>query len=179
MFDAHLELLRSAPKPIESRKRIRFHVGTAELMGYVVLLGQERLQPGESGFVQIRLEEPTFALPGDRFIIRQYSPMITIGGGEILDALPEKHRRTDKSVIEKLRVFKDGTTDDRIIAIVNESALQPIELSTIAARCGLTQNRVRESLQGLVRAGRIRTLSGNPQIVVSSTTFKQAADETQ
>src|SRR5207344_2346810 len=55
MFDCYLELLKSAPKTIESRKRIRFHVGTAELLGYVVLLGQERLEPGESAFVQIRL----------------------------------------------------------------------------------------------------------------------------
>ncbi len=84
MFDCNLELLRSAPAPIEMRKRVRFHIGTAELMGYVVLLGQERLNPGESALVQIRVEEPAFALPGDRFIIRQYSPMITIGGGQIL-----------------------------------------------------------------------------------------------
>jgi selenocysteine-specific translation elongation factor len=90
MFDCYLELLPGAPHPIESRKRIRFHIGTAEMMGYVVLLGQERLRPGESAFVQIRLEEPTLALPGDRFIIRQYSPMITIGGGEILDGTGEK-----------------------------------------------------------------------------------------
>src|SRR5439155_17093336 len=61
MFDCHLELLRSAPNPIEMRKRIHFHNGTAELMGYVVLLGQNRLEPGDSAFAQIRQEEPTFA----------------------------------------------------------------------------------------------------------------------
>jgi selenocysteine-specific elongation factor len=88
MFDCHFELLSSAPKAIETRKRIRFHIGTAELMGYIVLIGQERLEPGETAFVQIRLEQPAFALPGDRFIVRQYSPMITIGGGEILDPMP-------------------------------------------------------------------------------------------
>src|SRR2546422_5527853 len=85
MFDCHLELLRSAANPIEMRKRIRFHIGTAELMGYVVLLGQNRLEPGQSAFAQIRLEESPFALRGDRFIIHQYSPMLTIGGGQILD----------------------------------------------------------------------------------------------
>src|SRR5207244_9288440 len=120
MYDCYLELLRSAPKPIETRKRVRFHIGTAELMGYVVLLGQDRLLPGDSAFVQIRLEEPTLALPGDRFIIRQYSPMITIGGGEILDAMPQKHRSTDKSVVERLRVFKEGSTDEEIMSVVDE-----------------------------------------------------------
>src|SRR5262249_3733284 len=176
MFDCYLELLRSAPKPIEFKKRIRFHVGTAELMGYVLLLGQDRLKAGESGFVQIRLEEGTFALPGDRFIIRQYSPMITIGGGEILDAMPQKHRRADKSVAERLRVFKEGTIDDRIMAVVDEAGLRAVELSSIAARRGLAPDRVRERLGHLVEAGRIRILRENPRVVVSASAFKQATD---
>ena len=176
MFDCHLELLRSAPNSIESRKRIRFHVGTAELIGYAVLLGQERLEPGESAFVQIRLEEPTFALPGDRFIIRQYSPMITIGGGEILDAMPEKHRRTDKSVIDALRILKEGTNEERIVAIVEKAALEGIELSRIVARLGVAPSRLRERLYGLVKGGRIRMLSENPPIVVLEIAFQQACD---
>jgi len=176
MFDCDLELLQSAPNAIESRKRIRFHVGTAELMGYVILLGENRLEPGGSAFVQIRLEEPTLALPGDRFIIRQYSPMITIGGGEILDAMPEKHRSTDKTVIEKLRVFKQGRTDDRIMTVVDEAGLQTIEVSRIAGRRGLAIDRARERVSALIKAGRIRGLSENPYIVVSASAFKQAAD---
>ena len=85
-FDVDLTLLPSAPGPIVRRKRIRFHVGTTEVMGYVVLLGRDTLEPGESAYAQILLEAPAFALPGDRFIVRQYSPMLTIGGGAILDA---------------------------------------------------------------------------------------------
>src|SRR5205085_2511814 len=112
MLDCHLELLPTSPNAIEIRKRIRLHIGTAELMGYVVLLGQDRLEPGDSAFVQIRTEQATFALPGDRFIIRQYSPMLTIGGGQVLDAFSQKHRRSDKDIIERLRVLKDGSTED-------------------------------------------------------------------
>ena len=85
-FDVEVELLPSAPAPIVRRKRVRFHVGTAEVMGYIVLLGRDVLEPGASAFAQIHLEQATFALPGDRFIVRQYSPMMTIGGGEIIDA---------------------------------------------------------------------------------------------
>jgi selenocysteine-specific elongation factor len=176
MFDCHVELLRSAPKAIESRKRVRFHVGTAELMGHVVLLGQDRLQPGHSAFAQIRVEEPTFALPGDRFILRQYSPMITIGGGEILDAMPEKHRATDRSVVEKLGIFKDGTIDEGIMAAVDEAGLQAIELSRLAARRGIAPDRVRERLAPLAKAGRVRTLAENPIVVVSATAFMEAAE---
>ena len=174
MFDCHLEMLPSAPNPIESRKRVRFHCGTAELMGYVVLLGQERLKPGESALAQIRLEEPTFALPGDRFIIRQYSPMITIGGGEILDAMPDKHRRTDKSVVKSLQALKEGSIDDRIMLVVDQAELQAIEISKLVARLGVTSDRVRERLRNLVNSGRIRLLNQNPLVIVSASVFQQA-----
>src|SRR2546426_2287970 len=176
MFDCHLELLPSAPGPIVMRKRVRFHIGTAELMGYVVLLGQDHLNPGESALVQIRLEQPTLALPGDRFIIRQYSPMITIGGGQILDAMPEKHRRTDKTIVEKLRVLKEGSADDRIMALVDEAGVETMELSQLTARRGLALSRMRERVAALVKAGRVRQLSDNPFVVVSANAFKTSAD---
>lgn len=176
MFDCHLELLRSAPNAIEIRKRIRFHIGTAELMGYAVVLGQEKLEPGQSAFVQIRLEKPTFALPGDRFIIRQYSPMITIGGGEILDAMPEKHRRTDKAITEKLKVFKDGSVEGRLAALIEDGGMQTAELSQLAGRLGLVPVKARERLSALAKAGRIRAISENPLVVVSANVFKNAAE---
>ncbi len=176
MFDCNLELLRSAPAPIEMRKRVRFHIGTAELMGYVVLLGQERLNPGESALVQIRVEEPAFALPGDRFIIRQYSPMITIGGGQILDAFPEKHRRSDKAVLQRLKIFKDGSVEERLMAIIEGAGLQTVDLSHLVAGLGLSPQHVREALTVLTKSGRIRTVSENPMTVVSVAAFKGAEE---
>ncbi len=176
MLDCHLELLRSAPGAIENRKRVRFHIGTAELMGYAVLLGRQRLQPGESAFVQIRLEQPAFALPGDRFIIRQYSPMITIGGGEVLDVMPEKHRQTDPAVAERLKVFKDGSTEDRLMSVIDDAGLQGMDLHQVVARFGLLPSRAREHLGSLAKAGRVRVLNENPLTVISAKAFKDAAD---
>ncbi|RMG48984.1 MAG: selenocysteine-specific translation elongation factor, partial [Acidobacteria bacterium] len=88
MLDARLELLPTAPQPIENRTRVRFHIGTAEIMARVILLDRESLRPGDAALVQFRLERPTFAVAGDRFIIRRYSPQTTVGGGVILDPLP-------------------------------------------------------------------------------------------
>lgn len=176
MFDCHVELLPSAPGPIELRKRIRFHIGTAELMAHLVLLGQERLEPGSSAFAQIHLEEPAFALPGDRFIMRQYSPMITIGGGEILDAQPTKHRRSDPRVIEKLKIFKEAGRDEAIRTVIEEAALQGIELSTLAAARGLAPAGVKERLLAMGKTGRVRILADNPIVVISAAAFKAAAD---
>ena len=175
MLDCHLELLPSVANAIEMRKRVRFHVGTAELMGYVVLLGQDRLEPGASAFVQIRLEEPAFALPGDRFIVRQYSPMVTIGGGEILDAFPEKHRQTDRLVIERLRIFREGSIDDQLMAVVEGAGLKTADLLQLSARRGLAPARARERVTALARAGRVRVLTENPLVFVAARAFNDAA----
>jgi selenocysteine-specific elongation factor len=175
MLDCHIELLRSA-SPIELHKRVRFHIGTAELMANLVLLGQDRLLPGNSAFAQVRLEEPAFALPSDRFIIRQYSPMITIGGGEILDAQPEKHRRSDQRAVEKLRVFKDGDDDDAVLSIIEDAGLHGIDLPKLAARRGIAPDRARERLLGMAKKGKLRILTENPMVVVSGAAFKTAAD---
>ncbi|HEY2381121.1 MAG TPA: selenocysteine-specific translation elongation factor [Terriglobia bacterium] len=176
MFDCHIELLPSAPGPIEARKRIRFHTGTAELMAHLILLGQDRLEPGHSAFAQIRLEEPSFALPGDRFIMRQYSPMLTIGGGEILDALPEKRRRSDPRVIDRLKIFKDAGPDEALRTVIEEAGLQGIELSRLAARRGMAPAGVKERLIAMGKTGRVRVLADNPMVVVSAAAFKAAAD---
>src|ERR1051326_3087919 len=175
MLNCHLELLRSVERSIEIRKRIRFHIGTAELMGYVVLLGQRTLEAGGSAFVQIRLEQPTFALPGDRFIIRQYSPMLTIGGGKILDASPAKHRRTDPAVLERLQIYRDGSIDEQLLAVIFEAGLETIELLELSARRGLGPARVRERGMSLVKDGRVRLLSESPFVMVAAKAFNEAA----
>ena len=178
MLDCYMELLPSAAKPILLRKRIRLHIGTAELMGYVVLLGQDKLEPGESAFVQIRIQEPTFALPGDRFIIRQYSPMITIGGGQVLDATPEKHRRSEKGLVAKLQVLRDGTAEDRMMLYIEEAGLAAIDVSQLVARLGIPVAAIRAKLSALAQAGRVRQVADNPMTVVSAAVFKDAVSRT-
>ena len=81
LVDGTLELLEEAPRPLKSRDRVRFHTGTAEVMARVLLLDRAELAPGESAFVRVRLEQPVVAMPRDRFVVRSYSPVVTIGGG--------------------------------------------------------------------------------------------------
>ena len=176
-LDVHLELLASAPQSLPSRKRIRFHVGTTELIGYVVLLGQDILEPGETSFARVRLERPAFALPGDRFIVRQYSPMTTIGGGEILDAAPPRKRRSDPSLVTRLRVFRDGTSAERILQLVSEAGPLGFEVGHLVARFGLIPSAAREALQSLVASGRARIVADAPLTVASAEIFERAARE--
>jgi len=176
IFDVQLELLPSAPAPLARRKRVRFHIGTDEVMGYTVLLGQDVLEPGASAFAQIRLERPTFALPGDRFIIRQYSPMITLGGGEILDSQPERHRRTDAAVPAKLRAFKAGSLDERVVTIVEGSGVRAVEIGDLVGRLGVTAAEISDSLKAAAAAGKVRLLQDHPLVVISARVFQTAAD---
>ena len=175
MFDVHLELLPTAA-PLVRRKRIRFHIGTAEVMGYAVLLGQDVLEPGAAAFAQIRLERPTFALPGDRFIIRQYSPMLTLGGGEILDAHPPRHRRLDPAVPQQLHAFKNASPIERIATLVESAGNRSVEIADLVGRLGLTDEQVAAALDTLARDGRrVRQIGNAPVVVMSAAAFKAAA----
>jgi selenocysteine-specific elongation factor len=176
-FDVHIELLRSAPAPIVRRKRIRFHIGTAEVIGHVVLLGQDVLEPGGSAFGQVLLERPAFALPGDRFILRQYSPMVTLGGGEILDGRPERHRRSDRAVPDRLQVLHDSPLTERIGALVDTAGAGAMDVDELIGRLGVGRDQVEQALDDLVRAGTLRDIADKPRIVVSTAAFERTAGE--
>lgn len=108
MLDVRLELLADAEKPLANRERLRLYTGTSEVLCRAVLLDTEYLFPGETALVQLRLEEPVAVMTGDRFVVRTYSPMHTIGGGAILDAHPKKRRRFRAEGIQELQLRETG-----------------------------------------------------------------------
>ncbi len=108
MLDCRLSLIEDTPWTLKNRSRVRLHIGTKELMGRVTLLDVDELKAGEECYVQLRLEEPTVALRGDRFIMRSYSPMETIGGGIILEPNPPKRKRHRGDIIEELKLKERG-----------------------------------------------------------------------
>jgi len=112
MIDARLELLADAEKSIDNRDRLRLYHETSEIMCRVVLLDREELKPGEDAFVQLRLEESMACQKGDRFVIRFYSPMVTIGGGTVLDPNPPKRKRFKEDVLEELKIKEQGDPTD-------------------------------------------------------------------
>ena len=108
MVDCRLYLLPSAPRPLANRTRVRFHTGTAEVLGRAYLLDKGELEPGGRGLVQFRLEGPVAVRRGDRYVIRSYSPMVTIGGGEVLESHPPRRRRFREAVIRELELKEKG-----------------------------------------------------------------------
>lgn len=152
-FDATLSLLRDAPRPLVNRARIRFHLGTSERLARVVLLDREELQPGEQAYVHLRLETPSAALPRDRYVIRSYSPAVTVGGGSILDPNPPRERRPRAKMIEHLRILEQGSPTDRLERLLLAAGFAPATSDELRARSDLDPAAVADSLRALVEKG--------------------------
>ena len=158
MLDVHLEHLADAPRPLKTRNRIRFHAGTAEIMGRISLIGRDMLEPGDSSFAQIRLEEPIVVLPRDRFVIRSYSPIITIGGGEILDIMPRKHRRLRSSSLDHLKSLYQGDETERLLILLRDARLNGVELADLTGRLTLKPSDIQKSIQELSTQGEVQII---------------------
>lgn len=136
MLDARLEILKDANKTIDNRDRLRFYHGTSEIMCRVVLLDREELKPGESAFVQLRLEEETACMKEDRFVIRTYSPMLTIGGGTILEPNPPKRKRFREEVIEELKIKEQGNPTEVVERYLIQNSDKYPERKTVIKAVG-------------------------------------------
>ena len=151
-----LDLLRSA-KPLRDRARVHFHVFTAETIAEVSLLGAKQLQPGESGLASLKLDGPLLLLPGDRFIIRQFSPVITIGGGRVLDAAQPPRRTRAEERLAFLRILAKGSPDEALLARVGRRREEGLSVSEAVAETGWLRSRVEQLAADLAdRGGLVR-----------------------
>ena len=158
MLDAVLQHLSDAPRPLRHRARVRLHVGTSEIMGRVILLDRDELAPGEEAYVQLRLEEPAIVLPRDRFVIRSYSPVQTIGGGMVLDAQPAKHRRGDAGLAAHFQLLAAGNPEEVFAHHLKQATHQGLRLSEFLPRTELSEAHLRQVATTLQRAGRARAV---------------------
>jgi len=140
-LDCSLELLPSA-KPLKHRAPVHFHAGTAEIEAQVRLLeGKAVLQPGQRAWARILLREPVLLLPGDRFIIRMFSPVVTIGGGTVVDTAGVRSRRP-AGIAERLRILAEAPLTERIGLLVRESKYG-VDIAGLVARTGRTEQDIR------------------------------------
>lgn len=178
-LDAHITLLSSA-RILKGHSRVHFHCGAAERVAEVSLFGVEHVAPGGRAFAQLRLDAPLLVLPGDRFIMRQFSPVVTIGGGVVLDALTPRHKKNDPAVLRFLTILENGSREEILHAIIAADAYG-IGLPQLVARTGWLESEVREIAERLASAKKIQLVSTQPWIAVSSETmavlFRKAENE--
>ena len=155
LVDGTLELLEDAPRPVKSRDRIRFHTGTSEIMARVLLLDRPELSPGEQAFARFRLEAPLVALPGDRFVVRSYSPIVTIAGGTLLDIDPPRFKRKAPALIAHLTLLAEGGPEDVVEEHVRQVQTAGTRLAALSGRVPFGPERLTGVLSALQASGRI------------------------
>jgi selenocysteine-specific elongation factor len=122
-------------------------------MGRVILLDRDELQPGEDTLAQLRLEAPAVAAPQDRYVLRSYSPVQTIGGGMILNTLPAKHKRYRSQVVDQLTMLRDGTTTDALTVHLTNAAYAGLKWSDILLHSALDEPTLRGVVDTLLQQG--------------------------
>jgi len=154
MIDIHLNFLESNGKPLKNRTRVRFHSGTSEIMGNLILLDREELMPGDVIEAQVRLDTPVTLVKDDRFVIRSYSPVRTIGGGYILNPIPLKHKRFRSDIIDGLKNLVGSNSEEVIGFHVDQSGYEGASFSDLKLMTNLSEKQLQNSISTLL-SGRI------------------------
>jgi selenocysteine-specific elongation factor len=151
-LDVSLSVLPSA-RVLKDRARVHLHAYTSETIAEAVLYAAKELKPGGSGFAQLRLAEPVLLLPGDRFILRQFSPVVTIGGGVVIDATPLPRRTKQASQnIESLKLLAEGSREQILAARIARRGADGIRLIDALAETGWPPSLVASTATALVAA---------------------------
>jgi selenocysteine-specific elongation factor len=155
---------------LKHRARVHFHAGTAETIGEVYLYGKNGLPPGENGLAQSRLQEEVVVAKGDRFIARQFSPVITIGGGEVLDPLARRPTQKDAGRPAFLEVLERGSREEVLRAMTERNVLG-LPMEEIVARTVWLKSEIRSAADGLTKSKAARIVSEEPLVLFSEKLF--------
>lgn len=177
MLDVRLSLLPSCTIELEQRTRVRLHMGTAEVLARVVLLDCDILLPGEDALAQLRLETPLCAAWGDRFVVRRYSPALSIGGGAVLDPHPRKHRRADEAACAHLRALENDDPLEVVEALLLAAGDRLVSQRELAGTLALSLHRVGELLVQLEQGERILLVGSEGERSILHTQVRQAWEE--
>ena len=148
--DVRLKLLSSAPRPLKSRMRVHFHSNTMETVAEIGLHGVKQLAPGAETFARLKLPDAALLLPGDRFIIRQFSPVVTIGGGEVLDPAPLPRAAGQESFLE---ILAAGDAEPILRARIARRGAAEIGAPRLMAETGWTRSFIETRLAIAVKEG--------------------------
>lgn len=155
MLDVRLRNVKNSQRTILAGSQVHLYHGSSVRLAKVVLLDREALQPGESCYAQLRMTEDLAAKPGDRFVIRFYSPLETIGGGVILDDNPRRHKAGDQGVLDALAIKESGSGDQRLIQAVAEGGSSLPALDKLAVQLNMDKEELGQALGGLCAAGKL------------------------
>jgi selenocysteine-specific elongation factor len=164
-FDVQLALLKDA-KPLKNRARVHLHAYSSETIAEVTLHQGSELKPGASAFARLRTEDPLLLLPGDRLILRQFSPVITIGGGVVLDAFPLRRQKKD-ALLQLLPVLASGSRRDVLAARILRRGQDGLALADAVRDMGMRKSVVEPLAADLLQRKQI-TRAGDLLVAVEA-----------
>ena len=171
ILDVKIKLLDKIDIDIKTRTRLRLYIGTKELFCRLVLLDREVIKPGEESYAQLRLEEEIVAKREDRFIIRFYSPMFTIGGGMVLEPNPVKKKTIDVDAIEELKIKEQGNQVDIIERIIKDKSNKFLTIKELASITSILENRLVEEIDKLNNKNKVQLFNLTKDTYVIHTSF--------
>ncbi len=176
-MDCRLHYLAGNEKELTNRTQVRVHVGTREILGRVSLMETDEVAPGNDANVQLLLQEPVAVWPGDRYVIRSYSPIRTIGGGIVYNNAPRKRKRTvDRDRARNKEIFAlygSGTAEEKMLLFLEESGFTGIIADELATRLGVFGKKLKKLLQQPISTGRIVVIESDSQRLVAASVLER------
>ena len=176
-LDCRLHYLKSNEKELTNRTRVRVHVGTREVLGRVILMETDGIGPGSDANVQLLLQEPVAVWPGDRYVIRSYSPIRTIGGGIVYNNAPRKRKRTVARDRERNReiftLYRKGSAEEKMLLFLEESGFAGISEDELATRLGVFGKKLKKLLQQPISTGRIVVVESDSRRLIADSVLKR------
>ena len=177
LLDSHFFYLASNKKTYKNRARVRIHIGTAEIMGRIVLLEVEELEPGVEANVQILLEEKVGCWPGDRYVIRSYSPVYTIGGGMIFNGSPRKRKRFRDENRQVFQTYRKNIPEELALLHIRESGYNGLPLDRLAVKMGVFGNRLKKIVQLLLSSRKVILIEQEKQRMVAAEVYEKLSQK--
>ncbi len=176
MFDLHYTHLPAASAPLPARSKMLVHSGTAALMGTVVVLDGSELEPGDSGYVQVRLEKPTVIVYGDRIVLRSFARRETVGGGRVINPCPAKHRLKEYPQLEpEFKLLEQGEANAVVAILVRQAGREGVSLPMLRAFLNLSDKALNKVLSELLASREVVRFDSERQLLIAGSVFDDLA----
>ena len=178
MVDVSFHYLASNKKPLRNRTLVRLHTGTSEVLGHLILLNQEELPPGQTVVAQLRLDSPVAVVKDDRFVIRSYSPVRTIGGGQVLNPIPQKHKRLKTDVVQGLQNLADSEPEAVVSHHIEQAGYSGVGFAQLKIMTNLMEKQLETLLQHLLSQKKVIQTDKENRMFIHQTTYDSLQKKT-
>lgn len=173
LIDSYFEYLPNTNRPLKNKATLMFHIGSTLASASIIMLDKDELNPGEAGFIQLKLDRPVVAAPHDRFVIRGASMIQTVGGGIVLDPHPSKHKRFSNTILRELEILKGGTQEEIVLQHIQRCGFEGIGLDELLYKVAIPSERIGEIIKKMVKIGELIWIDSEKMKVIYKERYQE------